>query len=126
MVKYAVIIPTRNGGELWRRCALAIAEQKYKPSEVIVIDSSSSDETVTVAAQKSFLLSVIDPKDFNHGGTRNRAVKMISSADILVFITQDAVLEAHLLWEKLFLFLIENLRYLLSVVVSYLILTLIL
>lgn len=104
MVKYAVIIPTRNGGELWRKSALAISEQKCKPSEVIVIDSSSNDDTVTIAKKKSFLLSVIDPKDFNHGGTRNKAVKMVSSADILVFITQDAVLETSSSLEKIISF----------------------
>ena len=35
------------------------------------------------------------PQDFNHGGTRQKGVELLTEADILVFLTQDAVLAAE-------------------------------
>jgi len=39
-----------------------------------------------------FRVHTISKSDFNHGGTRQLAAELLSEADILVFLTQDAIL----------------------------------
>ncbi|AYM89672.1 glycosyltransferase family 2 protein [Serratia sp. 3ACOL1] len=89
-MKVSIIIPTYNGGSLWEKSAKAIRESYSQSSEVLVIDSSSNDSTVEVARKYNFFIEVIPSSEFNHGGTRNKAVKN-STGDIVVFITQDAI-----------------------------------
>lgn len=67
-----------------------ILAQDTKPSEVIIIDSSSEDNTVEIAERFGAKTLVIPRKDFNHGTTRNAAA-MEARGDVLVFMTQDAL-----------------------------------
>jgi len=58
-----------------------------------LIDSSSSDNTVNLAEEAGFLVYSIPQSAFNHGGTRNQAIKLGKGfSDIVVFMTQDAIL----------------------------------
>jgi rhamnosyltransferase len=41
-----------------------------------------------------FRVHIIKPSEFNHGGTRQLAAELLPEAEILVFLTQDAVLSA--------------------------------
>ncbi len=97
-LRVKVIVPTYNGGRIWKDCARALAQaQAATPavSGVVVVDSSSRDDTVAVAHACGFTVDVIDFRDFDHGGTRNRACFSVAGdADIVVFLTQDAVLDA--------------------------------
>ncbi|RTZ43430.1 glycosyltransferase [Candidimonas sp. SYP-B2681] len=91
-----VIIPTYNGGTIWKACAAALVNARAacnQISNVLVIDSSSSDDTVAVAHDCGFSVHVIESRRFDHGGTRNLACTLgTDSADIVVFLTQDAIL----------------------------------
>ena len=91
-----VIVPTYNGGAVWRTAACALqATCAATPqiSGVLVVDSSSADDTVAVAQAGGFAVQRIDPRDFDHAGTRNRAcVGLDGEPDIVVFLTQDAIL----------------------------------
>lgn len=87
-----VIVPTYNGGEVWRKAAGSLSEQKGICCLVCVVDSSSIDDTKTVAEDYKFSVFKIEPIDFNHGGTRNLAVSLIEKTDIVIFLTQDAIL----------------------------------
>lgn len=58
-----------------------------------MIDSSSSDNTVKLAEEAGFSVYSIPQSVFNHGRTRNQAVEFAKSfADVVVFMTQDAIL----------------------------------
>lgn len=92
MNKLGLLIPLRNGGEVWRRWLEAYATQTVKPEQVLVIDSSSSDGSAELARQAGFPVHVIPVERFNHGATRQLGVEMLTEAEILVFMTQDAVL----------------------------------
>lgn len=60
---------------------------------MIVVDSSSSDQTVKWAEDAGFSVHRISQVAFNHGGTRNQAVKFAEHfAEVIVFMTQDAIL----------------------------------
>ena len=100
-MKFSVIIPTYNGGSIWLESAKSISEQSIKPDAVYVIDSSSKDNTVAIAESYDFRIKVIPSSIFNHGGTRNDAVKDLSESDVLIFMTQDAILNSDDAFEKM-------------------------
>jgi rhamnosyltransferase len=91
-LRCAIVIPTYNGGELWRESAKNI--EKYFSGLVIVIDSGSRDDTVNIAEASGFEVYKIASSDFNHGATRNYGVSLAASrCEVVVFMTQDAILQ---------------------------------
>jgi len=86
----SVIIPTFNGGERFNEVMSALAKQSLVPDEIIVVDSSSDDDTLEIAGKFNATIKSIARTDFDHGGTRTLAGR-IASGDILVYMTQDAV-----------------------------------
>lgn len=86
----SIVIPTYNGGDLWRASAKKISLQKKYAKEIIVIDSSSKDDTTKISEDNGFKLVSIPSSEFNHGGTRNLGVSLAESA-IVIFFTQDAI-----------------------------------
>ncbi|MDO8890566.1 MAG: glycosyltransferase [Sulfurimicrobium sp.] len=92
MEKIGLLVPTRNGGELWRRWLEAFASQTARPEYLLVIDSSSDDSTAVLAKEAGFNVRVIPEAQFNHGGTRQLGMIMLTEADIVVLMTQDAIL----------------------------------
>lgn len=93
MLALTLIVPTYNAGSRWEEWFLALQKQTIKPSQLIVIDSSSSDDTREIATQYGCDLIVISSHEFNHGGTRNKAVSQAKPSDIIVFLTQDAIFD---------------------------------
>lgn len=92
MSKIGLIVPTLNAGRLWDDWLQAFAAQTVKPDYLLVIDSKSDDHTAAQAIAAGFDLRVIDRANFNHGGTRQLGVNLLTDADIIVFLTQDALL----------------------------------
>jgi len=90
---FSVIIPTLNGARLLPELLSSFRIQSVKPSEILVVDSSSSDDTVNVAKAFGADVLVIAREDFDHGGTRTDAACRAQN-DYLVFFTQD-VIPAH-------------------------------
>src|SRR5215469_9372861 len=69
-----IIVPVRNGGARWREAVAALREALPDPSVVAVVDSGSTDGSDGVACEGGFEVARIDPRTFNHGGTRQMAV----------------------------------------------------
>jgi rhamnosyltransferase len=90
--RWGIVIPTLNAGKLWPACLAAIGIQRQQPNRGLVIDSSSTDETTQLALEAGFEVVRISRSDFNHGGTRQWAAEYLSDCDIIVYLTQDAVL----------------------------------
>ncbi|MBF0565222.1 MAG: glycosyltransferase [Nitrospirae bacterium] len=86
----SVIIPTLNAGTRIVSLIGALKSQSAPIAEIIVIDSSSSDDTVRLAASRGCKTIVIPKKEFSHGKTRNLAAQS-ATGDTLVFMTQDAI-----------------------------------
>lgn len=101
MNKVGLIVPTLNAGQLWELWLQAFAAQTLKPDYLLLIDSSSTDHTVASAIEAGFDVQVIPKSEFNHGGTRQFGVNRLEDADILVFLTQDALLAEPDAIEKL-------------------------
>ena len=86
----SIIIPTYNASKYLENLLTKLLEQSLKPYEILIIDSSSTDNTVEIA--KSFGIEpIIIPKEsFDHGGTRTAAGK-IAKGKLLIYLTQDAL-----------------------------------
>jgi rhamnosyltransferase len=89
-MKLSIIIPTFNAGTYIRELLEKLQSQTQQPYEILVIDSSSNDNTVSIAEELGARTRVIPKELFNHGSTRNSAAKE-ASGDVLVFMTQDAL-----------------------------------
>lgn len=110
----AVIIPTLNAGSTLKQLIENLQIQDYQAAEIIVIDSGSTDESAALAEQMATTLLTIPPGSFDHGGTRNYAAAQ-TEAEILVFMTQDAMPSDRSTLSKLTYPLLQDK----SVVVSY-------
>ncbi len=86
----SIVIPTRNGESTIRSCFEGIFKQTLiSQTEVIVLDSASSDKTLDICKEYGVRVHNIAPKDFNHGETRNVGVKL-AKGEFVVMTTQDA------------------------------------
>jgi rhamnosyltransferase len=88
----AVIVPTLNASSIWPQFVQALKEQNVPPSRILIVDSSSNDGTAELARQEGFRLLEIERTAFDHGGTRQAAAGLLADAEILVYLTQDAIL----------------------------------
>ena len=88
-MRISLIIPTLNAGGALEGLLSRLWAQDLRPLEVIIIDSSSEDNTIRTAESFGAKTIVIPRRDFDHGRTRNVAA-MEAQGDILVFMTQDA------------------------------------
>lgn len=88
---FAVIIPTLNAAADWERFASALLKC-VSPEQVLIIDSASTDETVNLASYAGFRIHSIPRAEFNHGHTRQLGMELLPDAEILVYLTQDAIL----------------------------------
>mgnify|MGYP001826258984 FL=1 len=88
----AVIVPTLNAGLTWEYWIKALLSTGVNAHDVYVVDSGSTDNTVQLATKAEFNVRQIEPGTFNHGGTRQEAVTRLAGYDIVVFLTQDAIL----------------------------------
>lgn len=87
----AVVVPTLNAAADWSHLAPPLLGS-ISADRVLIVDSSSTDGTADLVREAGFRLHTISCAEFNHGGTRQLAAELLSDVDILVFLTQDAVL----------------------------------
>lgn len=99
--KIALIIPTRNAGDLWRLVLQSIDQQQISPDIKLLIDTTSTDQTIKLAKDYGFRVISILPHEFNHGRTRSFALDHIGNADVVIFMTQDAILAEPTALQKL-------------------------
>jgi len=87
-----VVIPTLNGGALFRDVVKQVVSQRIPGDlHLICIDSGSTDGTVEyLEAQSGVELIKIDKAEFQHGRTRNVGVAAARS-EFVAFLTQDAL-----------------------------------
>lgn len=96
MIQASIIIPTKNGSDIFQKVLQKLTTQTgVEKYEIIIIDSGSKDDTLQTikAYQKEYqniILKEIPPLEFGHGKTRNYGAS-IANGKFLVFITQDAL-----------------------------------
>ena len=85
----SVVIPTYNAQKYLPKLLEKLKHQTVS-FELIIIDSSSTDNTHTIVREYTDNIISIPQIEFDHGGTRTKAAKA-ASGDIIVFLTQDAL-----------------------------------
>lgn len=93
-MRVTLIVPTYNPGNMWREWIMKMRNSSYALEQLIVVDSDSADSTNLMASSEGYSIITVNPLSFNHGGTRNYAVSQATPSDIIVFLTQDALLAA--------------------------------
>jgi rhamnosyltransferase len=88
----AVIVPTFNAAGYFPQLSAALARlDDLRRDQVLIVDSSSSDQTADLFRQWGATVEVIPQSEFDHGGTRRLASELVPAAQYLVFLTQDAI-----------------------------------
>ena len=95
----SVIIPTYNA-EQYLPLLLKNLKKQTLSFELIIIDSSSTDNTLEIAREYADHIMTIPKDEFDHGGTRTKAAKL-ASGELIIFLTQDALPYADDSLEKL-------------------------
>lgn len=90
--KTGLVVLTLNPGPDWARWIEALKKQMFYPGRVLIIDSGSTDGSFDLSIQAGLQVQSIRKEDFGHGKTRQLAVDLLADVDVIVFMTQDAVL----------------------------------
>jgi rhamnosyltransferase len=89
---YAVVVPTLNAESGWPAFEAGLKAQNLPLKRVVILDSNSSDCTQKLAAEAGFEVIAIPRIEFNHGGTRQLAVDRLTDIEVVIYLTQDAIL----------------------------------
>lgn len=90
--RVAVIVPTLNAAKHWPVFHEGLKNQGLSPSQVWVVDSASLDNTQNLVRAAGYHLLCIERAEFNHGRTRQWAANQVGDPEIIIYLTQDAVL----------------------------------
>lgn len=75
-MEISVIIPTLNAEHEIDGLLIALEHQSIQPVDILIADSASEDKTIELVRQhKRVRLLKIDRQDFNHGTTRDMALR---------------------------------------------------
>lgn len=90
-MKIDVIIPTYKPGKEFEKLIGRLQKQEY-PIHKIIIINTRTDIFPEELDRSNYKIEIthIEPDQFDHGGTRNMGAGM-SDADIVVYMTQDAI-----------------------------------
>ncbi len=100
-MKCALCLPTLNAAATAHAFLAALNGQSFTGFERLIVDSSSTDGTPELFAAAGFRVHTISRPEFNHGATRQLAVELCPDADIIIFMTQDAILADPLSLQRL-------------------------
>jgi len=88
--KISIVIPVKNGEKTIDACLKEIFEQTLiSQTEVIIIDSGSTDKTLKIIKKYPVKLYQILPEEFGHGKTRNYGASL-AKGEFIVMTVQDA------------------------------------
>ena len=90
-MQYTIIIPTYNGGDVFKDLLVSIFNQSILPQRTIIIDSGSTDNTLNHAEPYPIEQIIINKTDFGHGKFRAFVADKVRSPYSLL-LTQDAIL----------------------------------
>lgn len=86
----SVIIPVCNGAKTLPALLEALEKQTVQIHEIIVSDSQSTDDSISICHQFGITPIPLRKEEFDHGGTRSM-LGAKATGDILVYLTQDAI-----------------------------------
>lgn len=93
-MKTLLCVLTKNAYPMAHKFVRALDNQQCRTDSLLVIDSDSDDGSTAIFKDAGASVHVISRSSFDHGATRQFAVDLSHDAEIIIFMTQDAVL-AH-------------------------------
>lgn len=91
-MRVGLIVPTLNAGVRWPAWLTALQSQTRQPDAVLVVDSISDDDTVILARAAGLRVAQLPRASFDHGATRQWAIDQLGDCEVVVCLTQDAIL----------------------------------
>ena len=88
--KIEVIIPAYRPGREFEKLIRRLKKQTCLPDTIHVINTISEQVPAKFCMEQGVRVTHIEKAQFDHGGTRDMGIRQ-SDADIVVFMTQDAV-----------------------------------
>lgn len=100
--KYSVdvVIPTYKPDSKFDKLLFMLQRQQYPIENIWIINTKAGKFPKQIKETDQIHIHHIEPKDFDHGATRDKGMQM-SNAEIVVFMTQDAVPEDEFVIGKL-------------------------
>lgn len=98
-----VIIPTYHSDEKFNKLLTMLYQQTIQPNRVIILHTEEfpgQEQPLPDISGSNITVVPINRKSFDHGGTRKYGASL-SNADIIMFMTQDAVPVDDMLIENL-------------------------
>ena len=90
-IKVSIVTKTHNHAQLLKRLLDKISLQKrLKDFEILIIDSSSKDNTKKIARENDCRIVNIDPKEFSHAYTFNLGAEK-AKGEIVLFASVDVI-----------------------------------
>ena len=91
-MKVDLIIPTYKPGEKFKKSLKRLAQQTRKPDRIILINTEAQyfDEEM-IRPYDNVEVHHIKKENFDHGATRDYGASLAEDADILMFMTDDAI-----------------------------------
>ena len=100
-IDISIIIPVKNGDTTIDKCIDGwLSQTLFYKTEIIVIDSGSSDDTLSKLESRPVKIVEIPPNEFNHAATRNLGVSH-AKGDFILFTVQDAWTKDNQLLERM-------------------------
>lgn len=112
-----IIIPVYKADKKLERLLSMLLQQTVRPAKIILMNTEAEGHTVAVLRSRvekiaakqdragqsktEICIARVEKKDFDHGGTRNLAVKRYSDAEFFLCMTQDVIPADVFLVEKL-------------------------
>lgn len=90
--RVGLMVPALNAERNFESFLPALQAARPSLHRLLLLDSSSEDRTRELAKAAGFEVVSIRRSDFDHGGTRQLGVEILSDCDIIVCMTQDSVL----------------------------------
>lgn len=95
-----VVIPTYKPDEKFLKLIHRLKKQDYPLQHIYVINTMSGHFPKEVEQMPGVVVTQIPQEEFDHGATRDKGMQM-SDAEVVVFMTQDAVPADHQVIRKL-------------------------
>lgn len=90
---FGLCIPVYQPGVSWTAVLSAFKCQSVRAAKALIVSSNASENDLNAAASHGFDICRISPESFDHGGTRQEALRKIAeNCELIVFMTQDSIL----------------------------------
>ena len=101
-MKVDLIIPTYKPGEKFKKSLKRLAQQTRKPDRIILINTEAQYfDKEMIRPYDNVEVHHIKKENFDHGATRDYGASLAEDADILMFMTDDAIPKDKYLVENL-------------------------